>query len=97
MSGDIDEPGNDQVEEDSGEDENLEEVPEESIDLTADDDIVGSSTVEIAVDELVAKIESEDPDEVAHHREVRQKIDALREERDDELGSTYNFNLDDEL
>jgi|GEM_PF-3449022 len=97
MNGDIDEPGEDQVEEDLLEDGTVEEVSEESIDLTDDDDVVGGSTVEVAVDELVAKIESEDPVDAAHQREVRQKLEALAEQRDDELGSTYNFNLDDDL
>lgn len=93
MTGDIDEPDDKaQVEEDSAK-----EVAEDDIDLTADDDIIGESTAEIKVDELVAKIDAEDGDEAARHREIKQKIEALREQRDDEFGSTYNFNLDDEL
>jgi len=90
MTGDIDEPGDkDQVEDSLSEDD--------EIDLTVDDDIVDDSTAEVNVDALVAKIDSEDPDEAAHHREVREKLDALAEQRDDKFGSTYNFNLDDDL
>lgn len=104
MSGDFDEPGDkDQVENNLSEDDAPEDISEdemsaEEIDLTADDDIISDgSTAEINVDELVAKIDSEDPDEAARHREVRQKLDALNEQTDDEFGSTYNFNIDDDL
>ncbi len=104
MSGDIDEPGDkDQVEDDLLEDEatddtSEDEISAEEIDLTADDDIISDgSTAEIKVDELVAKIDSEDPDEAARNRELRQKLDALNEQRDDEFGSTYNFNIDEDL
>ncbi len=104
MSGDIDEPGdkeqveNNLSEDDAPEDISADEVSAEDIDLTADDDIISDgSTAEIKVDELVAKIDSEDPDEVARNRELRQKLDALDEQRDDEFGSTYNFNIDEDL
>jgi hypothetical protein len=98
MSGDIDEPGDkEQVENNLSEDEATDDTSEVEIDLTADDEIVVDSTAEMKVDALVAKIDAEDPDEAAHHREIRQKLDALDEQRDDEVGSTYNFNLDDDL
>ena len=64
---------------------------------TDDDDVIPDSTAEIEVDKLVAKIDSEDADEVARQREIREKMDALREQRDDKFGSTYNFDLDDDL
>lgn len=94
MSGDIDEPGDkQQVENNLSEDDAAEDI-----DLTADGDIISDgSTAEIKVDELVAKIDSEDPDEAARNRELRQKLDALNEQRDDEFGSTYNFNIDEDL
>jgi len=98
MSGDIDEPGDkDQVEDGPSEDEATDDISEEEIDLAADDEINVDSTAEMKVDALVAKIDSEDPEEAAHHREVRQKLEALAEGGDDEFGSTYNFNLDDDL
>lgn len=104
MSGDIDEPGDkEQVEnnlskDDAPEDISEDEISAEEIDLTADDDIISDgSTAELKVDELVAKIDSEDPDEAARNRELRQKLDALNEQRDDEFGSTYNFNIDEDL
>ena len=65
----------------------------------ADIDNVGDISVEINVEELVAKIESADDDDVGHKREVKKRLEELREQRDAEaeLDSTYNFNLDDDL
>jgi hypothetical protein len=62
-------------------------------------DNVGDLSVEINVDELVAKLEANDSGEVAQKREVRRRLDQLQDEQDSEkdLDSTYNFNLDDEL
>jgi hypothetical protein len=98
MSGDIDEPGDkDQVEDGLLEDEATDDTSEVEIDLTADDEVAVDSTAEMKVDALVAKIDSEDPEEAAHNREVRQKLEALEEGRDDEFGSTYNFNIDEDL
>jgi len=98
MTGDIDAPGDkDQVEDGLSKEETPEDISDDEIDLTVDDDIIDDSTAEVNVDALVAKIDSEDPEEAAHHREVRQKLEALDEDRDDEFGSTYNFNLDDDL
>ncbi len=98
MSGDIDEPGDkDQVEDGLLEDEATDDTSEVEIDLTADDEVAVDSTAEMKVDALVAKIDSEDAEEAAHNREVRQKLEALEEGRDDEFGSTYNFNIDEDL
>ncbi len=71
--------------------------------IVLDDDIdvdnVGDISVEINVEELVAKIEAGEGDTAEHKKEVRRRLDELEEERreQEELGSTYNFNLDDEL
>ena len=81
------------------------EDPEEIIDsseLSVDavnDDNVGDISVEINVEELVAKLEATDDNDVAQQREIRKRLDELEEQRKDseELDSTYNFNLDDEL
>ena len=100
MSSDIDDPVNkDPVADDLAEDQASVEVSESSIDLPAEDDVgmIDESIAKIDVDDLVAKIESKDPDEIAREREIRQKLEALREQRDDKFASTYNFNLDDDL
>ena len=81
------------------------EEEENSEDLTSDDDAVAdigtetivSTTAEFKVDEIVAKIDKADPDEVAHKREVRKRLEEIEEQRDEEADSTFNFNLDDEL
>ena len=56
-----------------------------------------STTAEFKVDEIVAKIDKADPDEVAHKREVRKRLEEIEEQRDEAADSTFNFNLDDEL
>ncbi len=94
MTGDIDAPG----EEDQVEETPIEEISDEDVVLSTDDDIdVGGSTAEIKVDELVAKIDLTDAEEAARKREIQLKLDALNEGRDDEFGSTYNFDLDKDL
>ena len=94
MIGDVGEPGDtDPVEEDVAD----KDVSEKDIDLTVEDVIDDGSTAEIRVDALVAKIDSEDAEELARQGEIRRKLEALDEGGDDEFGSTYNFNLDDDL
>ena len=77
-----------------------EEVPEESIeiDTVGTDDNVGDISVEINVEELVAKIEANESDESHEKSAARRKLEALDEQRktEEDLGDTYNINLDDE-
>lgn len=65
----------------------------------ADIDTVGDFTGEIAVEKLVAKIESGEVDAAAEEKEVHRRIEELNEQRKDEaeLDSTYNFNIDEDL
>ena len=77
---------------------------EESEDTIVSEDIddidnVGDISVEINVEELVAKIEAGEGDEAEHQKEIRRRLDELEEQRkaEAELDSTYNFNLDDDL
>lgn len=85
--------------------EDLEDKVESQADsedvVVADDDgndNVGDMSVEINVEELVAKIESDDASETARKREVRRRLEELEEKQRTakELDSTYNFNLDDD-
>ena len=74
---------------------------EDVVVVVADDDgndNVGDMSVEINVEELVAKIESDDASETARKREVRRRLEELEEKQRTakELDSTYNFNLDDD-
>ena len=61
-----------------------------------EDDNVGDISVEINVEELVAKIEAADTEDAEKAR-IRKQLDKLREQQDSELDTTYNFNLDDDL
>ncbi len=61
--------------------------------------VMDDDSVEINVDELVAKIES-DADDAPHKKKaVRKRLDELNDQREaeKELDSTFNFNLDDDL
>ena len=81
------------------------DVEEEASEVTSvseddvDDDNIGDISVEINVEELVAKIEASDDGDIPRKREVRRRLDELEEKRrsDDDLDSTYNFDLDDDL
>ncbi|MCH8249727.1 MAG: hypothetical protein IH913_08975 [Proteobacteria bacterium] len=92
MSGEIEEPG-DKDEEDEAVSET---VADGDIVVDTDIDNVGDLSVEINVEELVAEIESTDAMESVEKAKVRKKLDEIREEHEDELDSTYNFDLDDE-
>ncbi|MDH3430226.1 MAG: hypothetical protein OEM60_05810 [Gammaproteobacteria bacterium] len=75
--------------------------PEDTIVLDdfTDIDNIGDISVEINVEELIAKIEAGDGDTADHKLELRRRLDALEDQRrtEKELESTYNFNLDDDL
>lgn len=64
-----------------------------------DDDNVGDLSVELNIEELVAKLEDTDSDDVARRRQIKRRLEELREERDSmkDIDSTYNFNFDDDL
>lgn len=61
----------------------------DSIDLTG----------EVNIESLVAKLDSTPKDDLERKRQIRRRLEELREAREAarELDSTYNFNLDDEL
>lgn len=74
---------------------------DETIVIESDDegDNVGDLSVEINVDELVAKIELGDDDEAENLRTVKRRLDEAEEQKlaEKDLEGTYNFNLDDDL
>ena len=84
-------------------DDDVDEMPdaEDTVVLTEDidayDDDVDLSE-EINVDRLVATLESDDTS-VFRKKEVRRRLEELQEQRRErqELDSTFNFNLDDDL
>lgn len=76
--------------------------PDDTIVIATDDDDsdnVGDLSVELNVEELVAKLEATDSDDLARKREIKRRIEEAREQREAEenIGSTYNFNMDDDL
>jgi hypothetical protein len=86
----------------NGEGTDSEETDDVAEDVELDDDDlanVGDISVEINVDELVAKIEADDDDDASSKKEVHRRMEALNEQRkvEEDVDSTFNFNLDDEL
>ncbi len=72
-------------------------------DLDDDDDLddldtdnVGDLSVELNVEELMAKLAASDSDDVHRRAEIRRRLEELRELREQELDSTFNFKFDDE-
>ena len=89
--GDID----DEDREDSDDDDSLDDDSDQSLD--DDDEGDDDATSEYSVDEIFAKLDSTDPNEVAHRREVRRRLEEIAERRNQDLDSTFNFNLDDDF
>ena len=71
----------------------------EEIDTVGDADNVGDISVEINVEELVADVEASAGDDASQKAEVKKRLDELEGQldKDDEFGSTYNFDIDDDL
>ncbi len=86
----VDELDDDIEDDDLDEDDDVEEM---------DDDNVGDISVEINVEELVAKLEATDNDDIARRREIRRRLEELEDMRraNKDLDSTFNFDLDDDL
>lgn len=100
MIGDIDESGNKSVDDEDLLDDDTEDDDDtgvSAIDDDDDDDDVDDDTTSLNVAELVAKLDATDPAEIARRRAIRQRLEELRELRESELDSTFNFNLDDDV
>lgn len=83
---------------DSLEEESSEVDPTETVVLAeVEEDDPGDLSAELNVEELLAKLEKTDSEDVHRKAEIRHRVEELREERDSELDSTYNINLDDDL
>jgi len=92
----------DAVVDDEHEDDGFDKSPDDTIVIATDDDEsdnVGDLSVELNVEELVAKLEATDSDDLARKREIKRRIEEAREQHEAEknIDSTYNFNLDDDL
>ena len=62
-------------------------------------DIGGDTVIDVSgeLEAIVEKLGEEDPDEAAHKRTVRKRLDEIEEQRDKDLDSTFNINLDDDI
>ena len=84
-------------------DDDIVSDPDETVVLTeVDDDDDGdlSETVaDLDVDALVKIIEDSDSEELAKKRAAKKRLEELQDElhKDDEFGSTYAFDLDEDL
>jgi hypothetical protein len=94
----MNELGSDDIDDDEDDDvvENDEDIDKDVVVDT--DDVVDTIdlTGEMNVESLVAKLDATPKDDLERKRQIRKRLEELREERE-ELESTYNFNLDDEL
>tara|TARA_R110002049_G_scaffold23726_7_gene84123 strand:- start:2959 stop:3273 length:315 start_codon:yes stop_codon:yes gene_type:complete len=63
-----------------------------------DDDDSTDMSAELNIEELVAKLDKTDDDDLARRRAIKRRLEELREMRDAEkdIDSTYNFNFDDD-
>jgi len=86
----------DETEIDDSEFETEAEMPEETVvldELAMATDNVGDVSVEINVEELVAKIEAEENKDAARKKEIRRRLEEVVEERAFE--DTYAIDLED--
>ncbi len=97
MNGEV---GNGKIESDVDDGVEVDASPEDTVVLTedlADIDEMGETTVDLNVEELVAKLDKDD--DAARKKEVHRRLEEAAEKKreEEELDSTFNFNLDDEL
>jgi hypothetical protein len=59
-------------------------------------DIGGDTIIDVTgeLETLVDKFEKTDSDELAHKREIRRRLEEIAERRNQDLDSTFNFDLD---
>jgi hypothetical protein len=86
------------VADDDDEDQADDFLEDESEDEESDSDNVGDVSVEINVESLIAEIELEHDDEAARRREVRRRLEEIREQRDalKDIEDTFTMYLDDD-
>ena len=62
-------------------------------------DIGGDTVIDVSgeLEALVEKLDKVDPDEVAHKREVRKRLEEIEEQHGSDLDSTFNFDLNEDI
>ena len=80
---------------DDFDDDEVDEMPEETVVLTDTQitDNVGDVSVELNVEELIAEVEAEKDQDAARKKEIRLRLEELAESKNFE--DTYAFDLDD--
>jgi hypothetical protein len=86
------------------EETDLDEVEDEALedDSASEDempDIGGDTVIDVSgeLEALVEKLDKDNPDEAAHRRAVRQRLEEIAEQRNKDLDSTFNFDLDEDV
>lgn len=86
---------------DDTDDDEVVSDPEETVVLTEvdDGDDLSETVADLNVEELIKIIEDSDSEELAQKRAARKRLDEIQEklDKDDEFGSTYAFDLDEDL
>ena len=85
---DVDDDLDEELDDDRDDEESSDDMP----------DIGGDTIIDFTgeLETLVDKFEKADPDEVAHKREIRRRLEEIAERRNQDLDSTFNFDLDDD-
>ena len=81
-------------------DETEDEVlDDDSVSEDAMPDIGGDTVIDVSgeLEALVEKLDKGDLDEAAHRRAVRKRLEEIEEQRDKDLDSTFNFDLDEDI
>jgi hypothetical protein len=86
-----------ELDEDVVSDDVLDDATDENVVLDTADEGFADTIIEASVDALVAKIDATDEDEAARKRVARKRLEELREQQSEDLDSTFDFNLDDDL
>jgi hypothetical protein len=69
---------------------------DDDLDDELDDDLDDEESVTGELETLVDKFEKTDADEVARRREIRRRLDEIAERRNQDLDSTFNFDLNED-
>lgn len=76
------------------------DVPEDTVVFSAakNSDNVGELSVEINVEELIAEFESAEDAEAARRKEIRRRLEEIREQREamKDLEDTFSFDMNDD-
>ena len=85
---DVDDDLDDELDDDLDDEESSDNMP----------DIGGDTIIDVTgeLETLVDKFEKTDADEVARRREIRRRLDEIAERRNQDLDSTFNFDLNED-